>query len=242
MDELQQIKSHRWFYEFPLPDGTKTSSYLPPHIAKIHTTREKALREYITAGGFSQNTALDVSCHEGFFSQILGEYFKTVVGIDKNEGSLDLAKKMGSFLKKDHVSFRLCPVEEAPPSLKSDFVLCFGLLYHIENPMQVLRGLSELTGKALCIETQILPFSMACRVEDGYYDNQRDLKGLFGLCPDYPSSKEGGLTEYALVPSQDALLYMLGELGFSSINVYQPAQDDYEQFVRGSRIILLAER
>lgn len=243
MDKLEKIKSHTWFYEFPLPDGTVTTSYLTPEVARIHTTREKVLRRYLEAGdAHSRNTALDVSCHEGFFSLVLGEYFKTVTGIDKNEGSLALAREMGSFLGRDHVSFRHCPVEDAPDSLKSDFVLCYGLVYHIENPMQVLRKLNALTGRTLCIETQILPFSASCRIEDGYYMNQRDLLGLFGLCADYPTSKEGGVTEYALVPSQDALLRLLRDFGFKRIEIYQPEDGDYEQFVRGSRIILFAEK
>jgi ubiquinone/menaquinone biosynthesis C-methylase UbiE len=225
-----------------LPDGTKTASYLPPYVTKIHTTREKVLRQYLASGRFSGNTALDVACHEGFFSLVLGEYFTKVTGIDKNGDSLALARQMGAFLKKNHVSFRNCPVENAPSSLKSEFVLCFGLLYHIENPIQILRKLAELTDKALCVETQVLPFDMSCRVEDGFYDNQRELKGLFGLCPDYPSNKEGGLTEYALVPSRDALVYMLRKLGFAKVGIYEPVSDDYEQFARGSRIILFAEK
>lgn len=242
MDELQRIKSQSWFYEFPLPDGTTTTSYLPPEVAKIHSTRELVLRRYLEASNCPKNTGLDVSCHEGFFSLVLAEYFNSVTGIDKNQGSLDLARQMTGFLKKTHISYRHCPVEEAPAELQSDFVLCYGLIYHIENPMQVLRKLAELTRNVLCIETQVLPFSATCRIEDGNYQNQRELKGLFGLCADYPDSKEGGLTRYALVPTQEAVVFMLKELGFKTIDVYNPAPGDYEQFVRGSRIILFAEK
>lgn len=242
MNDLQFIKNRTWFYEFSLPDGTKTSCYLPAYIAKIHETREKVLRDYLKSNKISKNTALDVSCHEGFFSLILSEYFSTVYGIDKNVDSLNLADIMKNFLGKKNVSFQHCPIEDAPLSMKSDFVLCYGLVYHIENPMQVLRKLASLTGKVLCIETQVLPFSMSCRIEDGCYDNQRNLKGLFGLCSDYPTSKEGGLTEYALVPSLDAITYMLEQLGFASVSVYEPVAGDYEQFVRGSRVIIFAEK
>lgn len=242
MSTLEQIKSHLWFYEFPLPDGTTTACYLPPEVAKIHATREKVLRRYLAASGLPGETALDVSCHEGFFSLVLGEYFKTVVGIDKNERSLELAKRMGAFLEKDRVAFRRCPVEEAPASLKSEFVLCYGLVYHIENPLQVLRKLAFLAEKTLCVETQVFPLSVSCRMEDGHYMNQRDVTGLFALCPDYPDSKEGGLTEYALVPNRDAVVYLLRNLGFRAVSVYEPEDGDYEQFVRGSRIIVFAEK
>ncbi len=38
-DLLRQAHARRWFYEFDLPDGTTTPSYLPPGVAQIHTTR-----------------------------------------------------------------------------------------------------------------------------------------------------------------------------------------------------------
>jgi ubiquinone/menaquinone biosynthesis C-methylase UbiE len=242
MDELQQIKEQVWFYEFPLPDGTKTRSYLAPEVVRIHTTREKALREYLAVTDRPGKTALDIACHEGFYTLVLAEYFAKVVGIDKNEHSLTSARKMGLFLKKSNISFQYLSVEEAPENLKSDFVLCYGLIYHVENPLQILRKLANMTIKTLCIETQILPFSISYRVEDGSYMNMRDMKGMFALCPDYPSSKEGGITEFALVPSQDAVIYLLKNFGFSKISLYTPVQGDYEQFVRGSRIILFAEK
>lgn len=242
MDTLQKIKSHSWFYEFTLPDGSKTKSYLSDEVAKIHTTREKVLREFLSGKNHSKQSALDVSCHEGFFSVVLSDYFKKVVGIDKNTSSLDLARQMGTFLKKDNISFEHYALEDVPLSLSSDFVLCYGLIYHIENPLYILRKLAELSKNVLCIETQVLPFSMNCQIEDGHYLNQRPLKGLFGLCPDYPESKEGGLTQYALVPSKDAIVYLLKEFGFTSIQIYKPNTEDYEQFIRGSRIILFATK
>jgi hypothetical protein len=80
------------------------------------------------------------------------------------------------------------------------------------------------------------------QIEDGYYTNQRETKGMFGLCMDYPDSKEGGLTELALVPSRDALVSLLGVFGFTRIRFYEPVEGDYEQFVRGHRVILYAEK
>ena len=106
------------------------------------------------------------------------------------------------------------------------------------NPAQA----AALTRKALGVETQVLPFQIAGALEDGNYMWQRDLTGMFGLCRDYSHSKEGGVTDVALVPSRDALLFLLKEFGFSTTLVYQPKPDDYEQFVRRSRVIVFAEK
>jgi len=36
------------------------------------------------------------------------------------------------------------------------------------------------------------------------------------------------------------LVFLLKEVGFKEINFYQPEPDDYEQFVRRSRVIVFA--
>lgn len=239
---IEMIKNQKWFYEFLLPDGTKTESYLPELARKVHSTREKALRSFLSSINCKSQNSLDVSCHEGYFSTILGEYFSTVLGVDKNPDSLDKAKLICECLGHTNISFTLDSVENLSPENSSDFVLCFGLLYHVENPIEIIRKLSLLSKKYLCIETQILPYEISGAIEDGSYMWQRNLHGLFGLCADYSHSKEGGLTDLALVPSKLGLDFLLKEFGFKSIRYYQPESEDYEQFVRNQRIILLAEK
>lgn len=241
-DELHQIKQEKWFYEFVLPDGTKTESYVPEYARKIHSTREAALRKYLATFGQGLSSALDVSCHEGYFSLVLSDYFKNVTGIDKNQESLGKAARIAKFLGHAEIRFKNSALENWPENERADFVLCYGLLYHVENPVQILRKLAALTGKAIGIETQVLPFQIAGSLEDGNYMWQRDITGMFGLCKDYSHTKEGGLTDIALVPSRDALVFLLREVGFKNIDFYQPEADDYEQFVRRSRVIVFAEK
>jgi 2-polyprenyl-3-methyl-5-hydroxy-6-metoxy-1,4-benzoquinol methylase len=38
-----------------------------------------------------------------------------------------------------------------------DLVLCFGLLYHLENPLLAIRNLHRLTEKCLLLESMCLP-------------------------------------------------------------------------------------
>ena len=38
-----------------------------------------------------------------------------------------------------------------------DLVLCFGLVYHLENPMLAIRHLRASTGKGLLLESMCLP-------------------------------------------------------------------------------------
>lgn len=242
MDELNSVKQQKWFYEFTLPDGTKTESYLPEIARQVHLTREKALRGYLGKVSDNCESALDVSCHEGFFSLLLKDYFNHVVGVDKNAESLVKAKQIAHLLGHPDIIFNNSSLEDWAEDQNADFVLCFGLLYHVENPIQILRKLALLTKKALCIETQILPYNLSGFIEDGSYLWQRELNGLFGLCVDYSHRAEGGLTDLALVPSRQALEFLLKQFGFKTVDFYTPEPNDYEQFVRGHRVIVLAEK
>jgi len=243
-DLLTAVKTQEWFYEFMLPDGSRTNSYLPDFVRQIHHTREKALLQFLNiyakSGAFK--AALDVSCHEAYYTHVLANKFEHVTGIDKNESSLSKAKLITEALVKKNISFVHSAVENWKNEAPYDFVLCFGLLYHIENPVEMMRKLSALSKTAICIESQILPAETQMLVEDGSYKKLREIEGSFGLCMDYPEISEGGLTELALVPSRKALYTLLEHFGFVNIKEYVPEENDYEQFVRQQRIIIYAEK
>jgi len=243
-NNLDLVKNQQWFYEFTLPDGSTTNSYLPDFVRPIHHTREKALKfflnEYAKSGTFKN--ALDISCHEGYYTLLLAKYFEEVIGIDKNESSLEKATLITDVMNCKNVKYIHTSLEAWSDDVPRDFVLCFGLLYHIENPVEIMRKMARLTKKAICIESQVLPSDNHMQVEDGCYKKQRNIKGNFGLCLDYPTISEGGLTELALVPSRDALISLLECFGFVNIRIFQPLEGDYEQFVRGHRVIIYAEK
>jgi len=241
-NKLNEVKSQKWFYEFNLPDGTITDSYLPEVARQIHSTRENALRQYLSALDKDNATALDISCHEGYFSLVLAEYFKHVTGLDKNADSLNKARQITDLLGHPEIQFENNSVENWNDNDGADFVLCFGLLYHVENPVQIIRKLAVLSKKVLCIESQILPYELNGNIEDGSYLWQRNINGLFGLCADYSHRPEGGLTDLALVPSRQALEFLLKQFGFRTVRFYMPEPGDYEQFTRNHRVILFAEK
>ena len=42
---LARVRARQWFYEFELPDGTRTRSTLPPGVEQIHATRLAMMNE-----------------------------------------------------------------------------------------------------------------------------------------------------------------------------------------------------
>jgi SAM-dependent methyltransferase len=83
-----------------------------------------------------------------------------------------------------------------------DLVLCFGLLYHLENPLRAVRNLRALTGTVLLLE------SMAVENEQPFF-----------LLLDEPEGEDQSLRSVSCYPSEGAMIKMAYRAGFP--NVYR---------------------
>lgn len=154
-------------------------------------------------------TAVDAGCGVGFFSKVLTECGLNVCGFDGRSENIEEARR-----RFPEIPFEQGNVE-APSTLelgRFDLVLCFGLLYHLENPLRAVRNLRELTGKCLLLESMCLP------------DDKPSM-----LLRDEPKEVDQGLADVACYPSEGSLAKMLYRAGFA--NVYRviplPDHDDF---------------
>jgi hypothetical protein len=245
-EDLRKVQARKWFYEFELPNGAKTTSDIPEEVRHIHRSRIEKLREVISmyVEGSERSSALDLASHEGFFSIELSKHFASVQGLEIRPESLEAARLITRALGISNVTYENADLTkiEIDDRWKSDFVLVYGLLYHLENPVQVIRLASQLARKHILIETQIFPYDISGRLEDGNYRWQREVQGVFSLSVDYAARREGGSTDIALVPSLNALVFLLKNFGFNRIEVLPSADDDYEQFRRGARVVVYGQK
>jgi SAM-dependent methyltransferase len=72
---------------------------------------------------------------------------------------------------------------------RHDVVWCYGVLYHVPDPVLTLRRLRELTGETLLLSTETLP----------------EVPGLPGACVLYPALDAAGRADYAPVRSGERL-------------------------------------
>jgi len=245
MDDLATIKQRQWFYEFDLPDGTRTVTDIPEAVKLVHTTRRDKLRDVIAAEvpNAAELTAIDFASHEGYFSLELARHFRSVRGIELRQDSLEAAQLITRTLGVQNIAYEQGNVLDLKPSPEqaADFVLVYGLLYHLEEPIRALRNAAALSRRHIMIETQVFPYDISGRLEDGYYEWQREVVGMFSLSVDY-DRREGGNTDLAIVPSLNALLFLLKHFGFTRTRVIQTGPEDYEQFRRGSRVMIYGEK
>ena len=152
----------------------------------------RAVRE-----NFELSSALDVGCGVGYFSKFLSDLGFRVVAVDGREQNTLEAKR-----RYQGIEFLTADAEylSANQIGTFDFVLCVGLLYHLENPFRVIRNLYDLTQKVLFVESAIAHGSMP---------------GLFMI--DEPKLENQGLSYVAFYPTESCLVKTLYRAGFSFI-------------------------
>ena len=121
-----------------------------------------------------------------------------------------------------------------------DLVLMLGLIYHLENPIGALRQARALTKHVCVVETQIVP-GMTGMVDYGSYRFVRPLKGSFGIIDetDDTHGPEASTTGICLVPSLEALFWIMRKIGFARVELVPPPEDAYEQLRYGKRVMVV---
>jgi tRNA (mo5U34)-methyltransferase len=239
------IKARQWFYEFDLPNGTRTHSYLQDAVLPIHQTRLDMLwrvLDPIVQQRWDRVTALDVACHQGYFAiNLARKGCRSVTGIDARAQHVEDARLMARAYGLDNLRIEQRNVNSDPLEDLGifDIVVLFGLLYHVENPVGLLRLVRRLTGRACVIETQVAP-STGGTMDWGSRLAQRPIMGNFCVIDEMEETQEpeSGLTGISLCPSLDALVWIMKKIGFSTVTVVPAAPTEYEQHVSGARVVV----
>jgi FkbM family methyltransferase len=193
---------------------------------KLIEARGDTIRQVVTKlkAAVGLSTALDAGCGVGFFSQTLAECGLNVCGFDGRAENVAEARRR----------FPEIPFERADAEDRGilhlgsfDFVLCFGLLYHLENPLLAIRNLRALTSKCLLLESMCLPEQKASM-----------------LLREEPRQDDQSLTKVACYPTESSLVKMLYRAGFAAVYrvIMLPDHDDFRETPEHARrrTVLLA--
>jgi phage gp46-like protein len=249
MSELiEQALARQWFYDYELPDGTILPCTHDPEIQAIHHTRWRMLEvclEQRLGSDRGELTALDLASHQGWFAlQMAQAGFGSVLGVDARRSHVDDANLIARLYGEEQLSFRQQDVHSVDIKATGQFdvVLMLGLLYHLENPVGALRVARSLCRNLCVIETQVVP-GLSGYVDYGSYRYVRPLQGSFGLIDETADTHgpEASITGICLVPSLEALEWLLLKVGFSSVEVLEPPADAYEQLRHHKRVMVAAQ-
>ena len=246
-DLLGDVRARHWFYEFELPDGTRTPCELPAGVEAIHSTRLAmlgAVLDNVYGGDFSGLSAVDLACHQGWFALHLARRgFASVLGVDARMQLLGDAELMARTLGVRNFATRRLDLEAA--SVRDigehDVTLMLGVLYHLENPVRALRLARAVTRGMLVVETQVIP-NLSGNIDWGSQMFRKPLQGVFGLIDETAETHgtETSLHGICLAPSIPALQWILGRVGFARVVRILPPPGGYEQLVEGRRAMFAA--
>lgn len=242
---IDTVAARSWFYEFDLPDGRRTTSYLPPGVAQIHTTRRDMLLAAlapIVSGDWAAHSVIDVACHQGYFASELARKGCPVLAIDARAEHVADTALIARALDLNNLRAEQHDINDLRPGDlgKFDITLMLGLLYHIENPVGAIRLARALTKKACVIETQVVP-NMTGVVDWGSYQFQRPMVASFGIIDetDETHAPEASTTGICITPSYDALVFLMRKLGFTRVERLTVPEGGYEQLASGKRVMVI---
>jgi FkbM family methyltransferase len=214
----------------PIRLTTEITIHLTPFDQKEYrqliAARGETIRHTMTRlkPALGLSNAVDAGCGTGFFSQTLAECGLNVCGFDARGENVAEARR-----RFPQIPFEQGDIEErAILQLgRFDFVLCFGLLYHLENPLLAIRHLRGLTEKCLLLESMCLP-------------EQKPSMLLRGE----PRQEDQSLTDVACYPSEGSLVKMLYRAGFATVYrvISLPDHEDFRETTEHARrrTVLLA--
>ena len=157
----------------------------------------------------SGKRVLDVGCGVGHLARFFLDRECEVVCVDAREENVAAAKEL-------HPGLEAHALDVQAESLSSygtfDIVLCYGLLYHLENPIGALRNIASVCTETLLLSTQVCDHHLpVMRIEDESSARNQAIQGIGHR------------------PSPSYVVLALNRVGFD--HIYAPKQlPDHEDY------------
>lgn len=239
-----------WMYPWSLAPGAD-APLMHPGLPSVHATRaemiEPAVRAALAQAG-PNATALDLACSEGYFAQRLLEWgAHRVVGIDVRAQNVLRATLIADHfgIDQSRLSFRQGDVFELVPETlgRFDVVLLLGLIYHVEDPVGVVRLARRLTRSLCVVESQLTRQDAPIIHGQGVPDVMFTADGSFAAvieedAEQNPLASAPGIL--SLIPNRAALELMIRTAGFGDTQIVEAAAHHNPQYLSGDRAVALA--
>lgn len=185
-----------------------------PRYDRLNAARSERVRELLQElqPRLGLRTAIDVGCGAGHFSGMLQSMGFEVTGVDGRRENVEESQR-----RHPGIVFKQMNAEDPalPQMGKFDLVFCFGLLYHLENPMLAIRNLHAMTKHLLLVEGLIYP-------------GDEPIMGLV----DEGHANDQGVNYFAFYPTEACLLKMFYRAGFAHAMRFR-MQPNHPEYARG---------
>ena len=126
---------------------------MPLAKSALWTSIEKTLSLFTSAEERAGMRAVDLGCLEGGYSVELARMGLDTLGIEAREESVQKCNYVKDNVGLPNLHFAMDDVRNLGKYGKFDVTLCYGLLYHLNDPVSFLKTVSECTTKILFLNT-----------------------------------------------------------------------------------------
>lgn len=204
-DKILEIQD--WRHPFPV-EGLKLTR---PWYNDWHPYRLSVDQPIISRllGGLEGKRVLDVACNDAWYAFQYARAGAQAVGVDGREEPIARGRLMKEHFGLDNLDLKVGDIEDRTLELGTfDATLFYGILYHLADPITVLKRLGDITSTVISVQTFIHAL-----------DPDPELK----LIREPVEEEANGLTNLVTVPTQAAVADMLDFAGFNQVYRVLPA-------------------
>lgn len=143
-----------------LSDGSKVGNdKIPLADSNIWKSIEKTISLFLPKEkhDYTKIRVADLGCLEGAYAVQFARMGFDTVGIEARQENVDKCNFLKDNLKLHNLSFVTDDVRNMAQYGKFDIVLCYGLLYHLDDPASFLKTIGNSTEKMLLLNTHFAP-------------------------------------------------------------------------------------
>lgn len=212
----EAIDKIKWFHSMPLPYADilpeVDAGFLTTPGVVDHCTDKIATERFGIPQNLTHSTVLDIGAWDGYFTFLAERRGAVVTAIDPAQDCSGITHLHNGFHTASAAWGSRSPLfahsliehrNHVQRVKKSKYDVCFyfGVLYHVENPIEELRALYDLTNHFALIETACLPQQI-------FYPSRQVWQYLPGHNGD-PTNKWYG--------SPEAIIAALKDVGFQRV-------------------------
>jgi SAM-dependent methyltransferase len=229
-----------WMYEFDLPNGVKTP-IMHPSLAPIHAIRRAMIFDLVAAMGIAAPASvLDLACNEGFFTiEFAKRGSADARGLDIRPDNIAKAELVRRSFGFERCSFAVADVTACDIAERSaDIVLLLGIIYHVEDPIRLIRRAAAAARTVLFVETQLTKPAPPLAYGWGPHEEHATGDVFAVLREDQEANARASSGGLSLIPSASAIVTILRDIGFRSIVQLHPNRSIREvQYERVDRAV-----
>ncbi len=243
--EIQRLAP--FHHKVDLPFGLSTydpkCSLRHREQTRLDTLIKHAFPELLKAcgGSLKGNRVIDIGCNCGGFSvEVINRGAEYALGIDVADHYIEQANFIKRALGSNQLEFNKMAMEDCSEQNTGmfDIAFCFGILYHLENPVLAMKRLASVTKEIMVVDASVIktPFTR---------NSMWKMNVPRVLDADEKSTTALWRTEKRcqFKPNVRAILELLDVLGFSNVEIIKPRQKGLEfRYYRGKRVTFLAQR